>query len=124
MKTRILVLVAMFLMGTATVFAGSKTEKVEVKGNCGMCEKRIEKAALSVDGVTKADWNKETKVLDITFDDAKADLKKVETAIAKVGHDTPLVKAADDVYKALPSCCKYDRSAAKTTEKAATHEHM
>jgi len=28
-----------------------------------MCEKRIEKAALGVDGVSIADWNKETKQL-------------------------------------------------------------
>jgi mercuric ion binding protein len=109
MKTRILSLVVLFLMGTATVFATNKTEKVNVNGDCGMCEKRIEKAALSVEGVSKADWNKETKVLDLTFDDTKTNLDKVETAIAKVGHDTPLHKADDKVYNALPGCCKYDR---------------
>jgi len=120
MKTKILSLVALFLMGTATVFAGSKTEKVNVNGDCGMCKTRIEKAAKSVDGVSKADWNKETKVLDLTFDDAKTDLKKVETAIAKVGHDTPLVKASDDVYKALPGCCKYDRGGTKASSGSST----
>ena len=50
------------------VFAADKTEKFEVKGNCGMCEKRIEKAALSVDGVLAADWDKETKMIDVKFD--------------------------------------------------------
>jgi copper chaperone CopZ len=109
MKTKMLLLVAMFLIGTASVFAGNKTEKFEAKGNCGMCKTRIEKAAKSVPGVIKANWDKNTKVIEVVFDDAKSDLTKIETAIAKVGHDTPLVKATDEVYNALPSCCKYDR---------------
>jgi periplasmic mercuric ion binding protein len=71
MKTKVLSLVVMFVLGTSTVFAGEKTEKFKVKGNCGMCEKRIEKAANSVDGVSKRDWNKETKVIEVNFDDAK-----------------------------------------------------
>jgi len=62
MKTKILSLVVVFLMGIATIFAGSKTEKFEAKGNCGMCKTHIEKAAKSVTGVTKAEWNKDTKV--------------------------------------------------------------
>jgi copper chaperone CopZ len=95
------------MLGAVSVFAGNKTEKIEVKGNCGMCEKRIEKAALSVDGVSKADWNKETKQMELIFDDTKTDLDKVEVAIAKVGHDTPKHKAPDAVYKALPDCCLY-----------------
>ena len=61
MKTKILSLVTLFLLGTVAVFAGHKTEKFKVYGNCSMCEKRIEKAALAVDGVSKADWDKETK---------------------------------------------------------------
>jgi periplasmic mercuric ion binding protein len=113
MKTKMLVLVALFLMGTATVFAGIKTEKIEVKGNCGTCKTRIEKAANGVNGVSKADWNKDTKVLELTYDDTKTDLKSIETAIAKVGHDTPLVKAPDNAYNALPGCCKYDRTGNK-----------
>ena len=109
MKARDLSLVGLFLMGSATVFAGTKTEKIEVKGNCGMCEKRIEKAASSVEGVSKADWSKETKKLEITFDDAKTSLDKVEIAIAKVGHDTPKHKTSSEVYNKLPDCCKYER---------------
>ena len=109
MRTKVLSLVALFMMGAVTVFAGNKTDKIEVKGNCGMCEKRIEKAAMGVDGVSKADWNKETKQLELVFDDTKTDLDKVEVAIAKVGHDTPNHKAGKEVYDKLPSCCQYTR---------------
>jgi copper chaperone CopZ len=113
MKTKVLSLVSMFLLGTSMVFAQEKTEKFEVKGNCGMCETRIEKAAKSVDGVTKADWVQETKMLTVAFDSTKTTVHKVQMAIAKVGHDTPMHKASDEVYNALPGCCKYDRTEAK-----------
>ena len=49
MKTRVVSLVVLFVLGTFTVFAAEKTEKFKVKGNCGMCEKRIEKAAKAVE---------------------------------------------------------------------------
>ncbi|WP_163707567.1 heavy-metal-associated domain-containing protein [Mangrovibacterium lignilyticum] len=113
MKTRVLSLVALFLMGTATVFAASKTEKFKVYGNCGMCEKTIEKAALSVEGVSVADWNKETKQIEVTFDDAKTDVHKVHMAIAKSGYDTDMHKATAEAYEALPGCCQYDRAPEK-----------
>ncbi|OFX88876.1 MAG: ATPase [Bacteroidetes bacterium GWF2_33_16] len=112
MKIKVLSLVSMFLLGTSMVFAQTKTEKFEVKGSCGMCENRIEKAAKSVDGVTTADWNQETKMLEVSFDESKTTVHKVHMAIAKVGHDTPMHKAKDEVYNALPECCKYDRTEA------------
>jgi len=120
MKTKILSLVGMFLLGASMVFAQAKTEKFEVKGECGMCKSRIEKAAKSVTGVTKADWNQKTKLLEVSFDETKTSVHKVQMAIAKVGHDTPLHKASDEVYKALPACCKYDRT--ETKKEGAGHE--
>ena len=123
MKTKVLSLIAMFVLGTFTVFAGEKTEKFKVYGNCGMCETRIEKAAKTVDGVSKADWNKETKMIEVTFDDAKTDVHKVHMAIAKVGHDTEMHKAKDEVYSELPGCCKYDRTAEKKEDSHEGHMH-
>ena len=110
MKTKILSLTALFVMGAVSVFAGNKTEKIEVKGNCGMCESRIEKAVKGIDGVSKAEWDKTTKKLEVTFDDAKTSMDKIEIAVAKAGHDTPHHKAAGDVYGKLPNCCKYERA--------------
>lgn len=113
MKTKVLIFVSMFLLGTSMVFAQAKTEKFEVKGNCGMCENRIEKAAEGIDGVESADWDKETKMMELNFDEAKTSVHKVQEAIADVGHDTPMHKAEDEAYNALPGCCKYDRSEMK-----------
>lgn len=109
----VMMLSAMFLLGLQQVHAENKNEKFKVSGNCGMCEKRVEKAALSVAGVTKADWNKDTKEMTITFDTTKTSLDKVQATIAKVGHDTPIHKADTKTYEGLPNCCKYDREAEK-----------
>ena len=110
MKTKILSLVVLFLMGMISVLAQSKTEKFKVYGNCSMCEKTIEKAAQSVEGVIVADWNKETKMMEVSFDKTKTNVHKVHMAIAKVGYDTEMHKANDEAYKELPSCCKYERA--------------
>ena len=102
-------ILGLLLAGSLTAFAGNVTEKFKVYGNCGMCETRIEKAAKSVDGVTAADWDKETKMIEVTFDDSKTDLDKIQQAIADAGHDTDLKTADNKTYDDLPGCCHYDR---------------
>ena len=109
-------LVTVFLFGAMSVFAANKTEKVKVNGKCDMCKARIEKTAKAVSGVSSANWDKNTKMMELTFDDSKTNVKKVETAIASVGHDTELVKATDAAYDKLPSCCHYDRAGADATK--------
>lgn len=109
MKNKSLLLVVMFLIGTFTVFAQAKTEKFKVYGNCGMCQTRIEKAAKSVEGVSKAKWNSDNKMLTVTYDASKVKIEDIHKAVAKVGHDTDLEKADATVYSNLPGCCQYDR---------------
>lgn len=83
-------------------------EKVIVKGNCEQCKARIEKAAISA-GATSAVWSPETKVLDLSFNDAKTSEDKILKKIADAGHDNEKYRADDIVYDELPSCCLYDR---------------
>jgi copper chaperone CopZ len=109
MKTKVLSLFVMIFMATTVVFGANKSEQFIVKGLCGMCESRIEKTALSVDGVSKADWNRETNQLVVVFDDEATQLDAIHQAIAKAGHDTEKHKAKDEVYNKLPGCCKYER---------------
>lgn len=123
MKTKSIYLtLAIALMSMGTTFGQVKIEKFKVSGNCGMCETRIEKAAKSVDGVTTAEWDKETKVIEVSLDSSKTNSMMVQMAIAKVGHDTEMHKAKDDVYNALPGCCKYERTPAKK-EDHSDHKH-
>jgi len=89
--------------------AKKKTETFKVYGNCGMCETRIEKAVKAIDGVSVADWDRDTKMIEVTFEESKTTLDKIHQAIADVGHDTDLKKAKDSTYDDLPGCCHYDR---------------
>jgi copper chaperone CopZ len=120
MNTNILYFTSLFILATTTAFAQNITEKFEVKGSCSMCETRIEKAAKSVAGVSTADWDQKTALLVVTFDKSKSNVHKIQTAIAAVGHDTPMHKAKNDVYDKLPACCKYDRTG---SEKSAPDNH-
>lgn len=82
---------------------------IEVNGNCEMCKKRIEKAALSVKGVKSAVWHADHHDLHLIIDESKCSLEQVHEAVAKVGHDTDKVKASDEAYDNLHGCCKFDR---------------
>lgn len=100
--------VAFIFIGITSTFANvAKTEKVKVYGSCGQCKTRIENAAKSVQGVTKATWTQKDEMLTVTFDDTKTTLLKIEEAIVRVGHDTGKLKADDKTYMALPDCCHY-----------------
>lgn len=110
MKTKVLSLVALMMMGVFTVFAAEKTEKFEVKGgDCEECKSHIESTVTGVEGVTSAEWNAESKELTVVFDDEVTALDSVEMAIAEGGNDTPNYKASEEAYKALPECCQYER---------------
>ncbi len=91
--------------GKANVVANT-TDTINVSGNCDMCKARIEKAAL-VDGVSKAEWSKETKLLTIVYDSAKVTNNSIQKNIAAVGHDTRMFKADEKAFNELPDCCKY-----------------
>lgn len=116
-------LLGLLLILSVSVLAQSETVKFKVYGNCGMCEKRIEKAATSVEGVSKAEWNKESKMLNLTFDKKKTSLMKIKKAIAKAGHDTETIKANYKVYNTLPGCCKYKREKIKEQDNHSKHKH-
>ncbi len=119
MKTIFLSL-AIAIVSIVSAGAQTKTESVKVYGNCGMCKKSIEAAASKVKGVSKADWNKETKMMTLTLDTTKTSVKNVEVAVAKVGYDTDKVRAKDEVYASLPGCCQYERPKAIKKEEQPT----
>ena len=110
MKTRMLSLITILLFSITSVSAqNEKKETFEVAGNCGMCKTRIEKAATSLDGVTSAGWDRETKLLEVKYDSASVNLHEIHMAVARAGHDTKMHKADKKTYDNLPGCCKYER---------------
>ena len=104
----------MLLIVTLSIQAQEKKNKnakytIEVNGNCEQCQKRIQKAAFSVNGVKTASWSIETHKLDLTLNEEKTSIDAVEKAIAKVGHDTKNITATQQDYDNLHHCCQYDR---------------
>lgn len=120
MKIRVLNFAAILIMSISTVLAqGEKNEKFKVAGNCNLCKTRIEKAANSVKGVSFANWDKETKMLEVKYDEAKTNVHQLHMAIAKAGHDTEMHKASQEAYDNLPACCRYERLG---SEKNGSHD--
>jgi periplasmic mercuric ion binding protein len=83
------------------------TETLKVSGVCGMCKKRIEKAAFGVKGIESAKWNVKDQLLTVTFDSKKTTKEAIANRIAAAGHDVEMVKAAEKSYTKLPDCCRY-----------------
>lgn len=109
MKRLIIAILAAFTVSAASAQENATTERIKVYGNCGMCEKRIEKAAKAA-GAATANWNEDTKMLIVTFKPGSTTIDKIQKAIAAVGHDTEKEKAPDAVYQELPGCCLYNRN--------------
>ena len=84
------------------------TESFKVSGNCGMCKKNIE-AAANKKGVSKSDWNVDTKIVSITYNNQKTNSSEILKRIALAGYDNEKYLAPEDVYNKLHECCKYER---------------
>lgn len=104
---------------TAKAAATEQTETFLVLGNCGMCQRIIEKAAIAA-GASKATWDVDNDQLTATFDPAKTSADAIQKAVALAGYDNVGYKAPDAVYNDLHGCCKYDRSGAPSVAKSCT----
>lgn len=99
----------------------AKTEQVKVYGNCGMCEKTIEKAG-NLKNIANVDWDKDTKMATITYDATKTNQDEILKRIALAGYDSETFLAPDDVYSNLHGCCQYDREAKVSVKSEAIAE--
>ena len=102
---------------SATMVAVEKTETFLVLGNCGMCQRIIEKAALGA-GAAKASWNEDTDQLTVVFDPAKTSADAIQKSVALAGYDNVGYKAPDAAYDGLHGCCQYDRTGVPDTAKS------
>lgn len=80
----------------------------KVWGNCEMCKETIE-GSLKVEGIIKADWNVDSKIITVSYDDKKISLDQIQKNIATVGYDNEKYKGDDMAYSELAGCCQYDR---------------
>ena len=106
MKNFFIIILAIFSLMAFKNIQKPTTVKFKVFGNCPQCKERIE-LALDVKGVKSAEWNVDTKILEVVFITDKISLEKIHLLIANSGHDTEKAKAPDNVYLKLPDCCMY-----------------
>jgi copper chaperone CopZ len=109
MKKTILSALSILFIGMGVNAQQSETATFTVYGNCGMCERTIEGAVSEKDGVTLADWDRETHQMTISYNPEKISVDKVKEKIAAKGYDSDTHRAKDNTYKALPGCCQYER---------------
>jgi copper chaperone CopZ len=96
-----------------------------VRGNCEMCKKTIETAALGIPGVTHANWDVKLKKIDVKFNSEMTDQMAIHHAIAASGYDTDQMTAEDASYQNLPKCCQYDHSMEMSiNDSEATMDHQ
>jgi copper chaperone CopZ len=75
-----------------------------------MCKKTIESSLKGKPGISSAVWNKDTKMMKVTYDSSKISEDQIHQKIADAGYDTNKKKASDKAYGALPGCCQYKRT--------------
>ncbi|MBA2613936.1 MAG: heavy-metal-associated domain-containing protein [Bacteroidetes bacterium] len=107
MGVPLLFAIVVLLNGCGNSNSNSKVE-FKVWGNCGMCEETIE-GSLKVDGISDAEWDKDTKLMKVSFDSTKISLDQIQKKIADVGYDNDKYKADDSAYNKLHECCQYER---------------
>lgn len=99
-----------FGVSNITVLKSDSTLKsFKVYGNCGMCKRTIEGSLKDDEGIYSAVWNKETKLIEVSYNEESISLDEIKKKIAKVGYDTEEKRATEKAYKGLSGCCQYDR---------------
>ena len=99
------IFLALLMVSTLGVFAKTITQKILVKGECGMCKEKIEKA-LDVPGISFAEWNKETKMLTVRYNNSKISENDIHMTISNLGYATAKMAANTASQAKLDSCCK------------------
>lgn len=107
--SNILLITTMTALAACTNIPNAREADVMVNGNCEQCKETIEKAALT-EGVSKADWDPETRHATIIYDSTKTSLNAVLQRIANAGYDSQAFVASDSAYNDLPECCQYERT--------------
>ncbi|MEJ5147073.1 MULTISPECIES: DUF3347 domain-containing protein [unclassified Sphingobacterium] len=108
--SKILVVITVLLssINTYAQINNTKTETVNIYGECDMCKKTIEKAGNSKN-VAQVEWNVDTKKAIISYDTQKTSREEILKRIALAGYDSEDFLAPADVYIKLPECCQYTR---------------
>ncbi|PCJ64345.1 MAG: ATPase [Bacteroidetes bacterium] len=113
---KIILIICITLSTVATIEAQSTpthdssiSNPIDFSGNCGMCKRTIEKAAM-ISGVSSVEWDMESHEIVVLYDSTEISIFEIHQAIAASGYDTDKMKAENSTYDELPGCCQYERT--------------
>ena len=108
-RNKIQQLLIIFILGFSLqgVAQSISDTSLVVNGVCGMCKNTIETAVNQLDGIKKAEWSVETKVLKLRYDSEKLVLTDVNKAVNEAGYDTEYSTGDEEAYQNLNPCCHY-----------------
>jgi copper chaperone CopZ len=86
--------------------------EAKVNGACGQCKDRIEKASKDA-GASMADWDADTMILKLEFDNTKTSLDQILKKIAEVGHDNEKYKTTQEDDKYYDRTVTFDKKKKK-----------
>ncbi|MFN0031215.1 MAG: heavy-metal-associated domain-containing protein [Flavobacteriales bacterium] len=108
LNQKIIYLLVVVIFGSCNNGTLNTKSEFKVWGNCSMCKKTIENA-LDVNGVIEADWNKDTKMMKVSYDSTLIKLDALQQLIVQAGYDTEKYTAEQSTYNSLHECCQYER---------------
>ena len=109
MKALQLTLLSLLTFVTVSFAQQKAVEKVVIKTPtviCESCKARIEEYLLREPGISAVNVDYKKKTTTVTYLTDRNNIEGIKAAIANVGYDADDVKADEDAYKHLPSCCK------------------
>ena len=98
-------MLVVLLAASQFVIAKSVVTEFKVKGQCGDCKSRIEKA-LDLPGISFATWDVDSKVLTIRYNDKRYSEDEIHKIISDLGYATSKLEANKEAENALPKCCR------------------
>jgi copper chaperone CopZ len=85
-------------------------DTIVVYANCEHCIERIEGVLKPTAGILSARMDVSVGKLFVSYNSQTISNNQIQKMVANIGHDTKNYRAADNIYKALPACCKYERA--------------
>jgi copper chaperone CopZ len=106
-----LVMVLLFLGVGVTMAQAKKGTMVTAKIStptvqCEQCKSRIERYLLTEEGVASSKVDYKHGITTVKFFSDRTNIENVKTAIANAGYDADNIKANEESYAKLPTCCK------------------
>ena len=106
-KLRNIILILVFALRAN---AQTISDTIVVYANCEHCVDRIEGVLKPTAGILSARMDVSARKLFVSYNSQTITNDQIQKIVASIGHDTKNYRAADNTYKALPACCKFERA--------------